>query len=91
MILIFQRTLAHYRLPIFREINKITGAILCFGENGPQNTFLSKVQPDFKHSCIRDYYPIAKKDTFVIQDIIAPLIKFKPNKTYNLNWSFILS
>lgn len=64
MILILQRTLTHYRLLIFREINKITDAILCFGRNGPQDTFLTKVQPDFKHYCTRDYYPINKKNTF---------------------------
>lgn len=79
MILIFQRTLAHYRLSIFREINRITGAILCFGRNGPKDTFLSKVLPDFKHCRIKDYYPIPRKDTFVIQDVLTPLFKFKPD------------
>jgi len=78
VILIFQRTLAHYRLGIFREINKVTGAILCFGKNGPKGTFLSKVRPDFKYYQVRDYYPIRKKDTFVVQDILTPLFKFKP-------------
>jgi len=79
MILVFQRVLTHYRLPIFREINKITGAILCLGKGGPKGTFLSKVNPDSMHYRIRDYYPFIRNDTLVIQDVLTPLIKFRPD------------
>lgn len=79
MILIFQRLLPHYKLAIFREINKVTGAILCFGKKGPKGTFSSKANPDFMHYRIRDYYLFDRKDTLVIQDVITPLFKFRPD------------
>jgi len=66
-------------VPIFREINRRTGAILCFGKNGPKNTFLSRVTPDFKHYQVKGYYPMSKIDTLVIQNVLTPLIKFKPD------------
>jgi len=78
MVLIFQRTLAHYRLPIFELINKITGAILCFGKNGPQKTFLSKVVPDFEYYRVRDFYLIPSRETLVYLDVFSPLLKYKP-------------
>ncbi len=78
MILVFQRTLTHYRLGVFREINKATGAILCFGKKGPKGTYLSRVEPDFPHLKIGDFYPFSKIDTLAFLDIFTPLFEFKP-------------
>lgn len=78
MILIFQRTLTDYRLGVFREINRATGAILCFGKKGPKGTYLSRVESDFPHLKIKDFYPFSKISTLVFLDIFAPLFKFKP-------------
>jgi len=78
-ILIFQRTLPHYRLNVFRELYKTTGAILCFGKNGPSGTFLTKITPDFEHLKVQDIYPLKEKDAFVIQDIFSPLLRYRPD------------
>jgi len=65
-------------LGIFREINKVTGAILCFGKKGPKRTYLSWVKPDFSYLRISDFYPFSKIDTLAFLDIFTPLFKFKP-------------
>jgi len=78
VILIFQRIFAHYRLGVFREINKVTGAILCFGKKGPKGTYLSEIEPDFSHLKIGDFYPFSKIDTLAFLDVFTPLFKFKP-------------
>lgn len=77
-IVIFQRVLAHYRLPIFKKINRVTGAILCFGKGSNKRTFLSKVKPDCPHLEIKDFYPYSKIDTCVFLDVFKPLSKYKP-------------
>jgi len=77
-VLIFQRILAHYRLEIFKEINEVTGAILCFGKKGPKKTYLSRTKPVFPHLKIRDFYLYPKKDTLAFLDIFTPLFKYKP-------------
>lgn len=79
MILFFQRTLPRYQLSLFERLNKSLGIVLCFGKKGPPNTFLSKAQPDFPHCQINDYYPFPGKENVVIQDVISPLLKFKPD------------
>jgi len=78
MILIFQRILTNYRLPLFKKINKETGAVLCLGKNGPKNTFLLKNKPDFEHILIRDFYPIKKREMLVLQDIFTPIFRHRP-------------
>lgn len=78
MMLIFQRALTHYRLGVFREINKATGAILCFGKKGPKGTYLSWVEPDFSHLRIGGFYPFHEIDTLGFLDISVPLLRFKP-------------
>jgi len=78
-ILIFQRTLTHYRLDVFRKLYQKFGAIFCFGKKGPKNTFLSTVEPDFPHLKIIDFYPSPKKETFCFLDIFTPLIKYGPD------------
>ncbi|MFC2091744.1 glycosyltransferase family 4 protein [Elusimicrobiota bacterium] len=97
MILIFQRILTHYRLPIFKAINGLTGAVLCIGKNGPSGSYLSKVVPDFKYCQVKDYYLSKNKDTLVVQDILTPLIKYKPKiiviefaLCIITNWIFLL-
>jgi glycosyltransferase involved in cell wall biosynthesis len=78
MILIFQRILTNYRLPIFRRLNKEFGAVLCLGKNGPKNTFLLKSKPNFEHILVEDFYPIRGKDMLVLQDIFSPIFRYKP-------------
>ena len=78
IILIFQRTLPHYRLSTFNAIHKAIGAILCFGKSGPEKTFLSKAVPDFEHCRVRDLYPIPSKETLVYLDVVSPLLRYKP-------------
>ncbi|TET09974.1 MAG: glycosyltransferase [Candidatus Atribacteria bacterium] len=78
MILIFQRVLANYRLPIFKKLNEEIGVVLCLGKTGPKNTFLFKTKPDFDHIKIKDFYPIATKEMLVIQDVFTPIFKYKP-------------
>jgi len=78
MILIFQRILTNYRLPIFKKLNEEVGAVLCLGKNGPKGTFLIKTKPDFEHIKIKDFYPIATKEMLVFQDVFTPIFKYKP-------------
>ncbi len=78
-ILIFQRTLTHYRLDVFRKLYQKFGAILCFGKKGPKNTFLSIVEPGFPHLKIMNFYPFPKKETFCFLYIFTPLIKYRPD------------
>jgi len=78
-ILIFQRTLTHYRLDVFRKLYQKFGVILCFGKKGLKNTFLSTTEPDFPHLKIIDFYPFPKKETFCFLDIFTPLIKYGPD------------
>ena len=78
MILIFQRILTNYRLPIFKKLNEEVGVVLCLGKNGPKNTYLIKTKPDFGHIIIKDLYPVASKEKLVFQDVFTPIFKYKP-------------
>lgn len=78
-IFIFQRFLVHYRLGIFHALHKILGTVVCFGRKGPKNTyFLTEADPHFPHVVIKNLYLFPKKDTVVLQDILSPLIKYRP-------------
>ncbi len=78
MILIFQRILANYKIGFFKKLNNDIDALLCLGKNGPKNTYLIRTKPDFEHIIIKDFYPIATKEMFVIQDIFTPIFRYKP-------------
>lgn len=78
-VLFFQRTLLQCRLNVFKELHGVTGCILCFGKKGPPNSYMLKVRPDFPHCRVFDFYPFKGKETFVIQDVLTPLPKYKPD------------
>lgn len=78
-ILIFQRTIPHYRKPIFEKLNKALGAIPCFGRNGPPRAYFVKTIPLCEHYKMSDFYPFKNKEYLLFQNVIPPLFKYKPN------------
>jgi len=77
--IIFHRPPAHYRLDVFRRIYEKTGAVFCFGKKGAKHMFLSRVEPDFHHIRVRDFYPYPRKNTLVFYNIFPALFKVKPD------------
>jgi len=79
-ILIFQRMLVNYRVPIFKRLNEIFGTILCFSKNGPANNYFSLVSnPDFPHYLVPGAYLSSQRETLMVQNVLKPLFKFKPS------------
>jgi len=78
-ILVFWRVLTNYRTSFFKKLNKIATIIFCFGRRGPKNTFLLKVEADFPHCQVFDFFPFEGKDTLGFQNILPPLLRYKPD------------
>lgn len=77
--IIFHRPPPHYRLDVFRRIRQKTGAVFCFGKNGAKHMYLSRVEPDFYHLRVCDFYPYPRKNTLVFYNIFSPLFRVKPD------------
>jgi len=76
--LVFWRVLTNYRTSFFKKLNKTAAIIFCFGRRGPQNTFLLKVEADFPHCQMFDFFPFEGKDTLGFQNVVPPLLRYKP-------------
>ena len=77
-ILVFQRLLVHYRVGVFRALNKALGTMLCYGRKGPRKTYLTRALPDFPHLTVRDFYFWPRHETFAFLDVLTPVRKLKP-------------
>lgn len=78
-IIIFQRFLPHYRIPVFIEISKkIRNIIICIGRSRTKEKSFLESKEGLSILEIRDFYLFPKKDNLVFLDIVNPIIKLKP-------------
>lgn len=79
-VLIFQRIIPHYRIPIFKALSKHFDLIVCHGKEH-KRSFLKDHSGDigFKHCQIKNFYLSRTNDTLVFQNIFMPLIKYHPD------------
>ena len=76
-ILLFQRTLPHYRRKIFQALYEELGIVLCTGRKGPKGNYLSREKPSGAVEEIRDFYPFPSRETLVFMNIFPPLMKYR--------------
>lgn len=69
----------HFRVNFFRQLHELTGTILCFGKKGPPRKYFSISKADFPHYCVWDLYLLKNDETYVINDVFAPLFKYRPD------------
>jgi len=77
-ILLFQRTLPHYRRKVFQALCEELGIVLCTGRKGPKGTYLTKEKPSAVIEEVRDLYPFSPKETLVFMNVFPPLMKYRP-------------
>jgi len=77
-IVLFQRTVPHYRKEVFQVLYEKLGVILCVGKKGPKNTYLSQELPSSLVERVRDFYPIPSVKNLVYMNIFSPLMKYRP-------------
>ncbi|MHA1381688.1 MAG: glycosyltransferase [Candidatus Helarchaeota archaeon] len=77
-ILLFQSIVSHYRVPIFEELYKRFGVIVCHSKEPPKSILRDKGKSlSVPHFEVKRIYLSIKK-MIVIQDILTPIIKFRP-------------
>ena len=74
-ILIFQRILPDYRIPVFERLSNRLSFILCYGR---KNSYL-KNPANFPREEIGTFYPCRNYETLVLQNVLAPIFKYKPS------------
>jgi len=77
-ILLFQRIVPHYRIPIFEILNRELNIIVCSSPEKKNATLKSEVfNLNYPHEIIgRVYFPIG--ESVVLQNLIRPLFKYRP-------------
>jgi glycosyltransferase involved in cell wall biosynthesis len=77
-ILLFQRIVPDYRVPIFRMLFEKCGIIVCHSREKSGASIVSNYgEIDYPNMLLnRIYFP--KKENFVIQNVLIPLLKSKP-------------
>jgi len=78
-VMIFQRIVPHYRVPVFKALSKKLDIIICHG-NDPSESFLKgEVKGlDFPNYRIKDWYLSNTRETLMVQDVLTPILKFRP-------------
>jgi glycosyltransferase involved in cell wall biosynthesis len=79
-ILIFQKIIPHYRVPIFSCLANALNITVCHGKELP-NTFKKDIKDNlpFSHFSINNFYLSKKKATVLVQNVLPPLLRFKPD------------
>jgi len=78
-VLIFQRIVPHYRIPIFNSLSKRLDLVVCHGKEISGSSLKDESgNLGFPHFHIKNWYLSKKKETWVIQNIFTPIFRFKP-------------
>lgn len=76
--LLFQRLVPHYRVPIFRQLFEKLNIIVCHSKEKKSSSLLSfHNQMEYPNELISRIY-LFNKDTSVVQNVLFPLLKYRP-------------
>jgi len=78
-VLIFQRIIPHYRIPIFKALSEKMDIVVCHGKELP-GAFLKDEEGNlnFPNCFIKNWYLSKTKENLVVQNVVAPILKYHP-------------
>lgn len=77
-ILLFQRLITHYRASFFNQLYEHLGIVVCHSREKKEATLRDCGDTlDFPHERLPRVY-FSKKSTFMVQNILPPLLKYRP-------------